>query len=132
MRFSSVRPPQFVANHVLPGAVSSIPFKSQVANLTRLGELQQLSQRGGQHLLMLVLVVGTAERTPHWEIDEYRPRCMGLLHDVPHRADDECGDAARLDPIGDETHGLVAERSVRHEQRQVDVQAPQLFGQGWD
>src|SRR5205085_8789758 len=63
------------------------------------------------------------------EVDEDRARRGYLLQDVAHRADDERRDAARFDAVGEETDGLVAVRSVGHEQRQVGALAGQLRGQ---
>jgi hypothetical protein len=47
-------------------------------------------------------------------------RWCDLAQDVVHRADDQCGDAVAFYNVGDETDGLMAERSVRDEQGEVD------------
>ena len=54
-------------------------------------------------------------------IDEGRARRRDLAHDVVRRADHQCRDAAGFDHVGDETDGLMAERSVGNEQGEIDL-----------
>lgn len=54
-------------------------------------------------------------------IDEGRTRRRDFTHDVMGRADDQGGNAGPFDDMSDETDGLVAERSVRDEQSQIDL-----------
>ncbi len=87
----------------------------------------QLGQRRREHLLVLARIMWTTKGAPHREIHEYGARCSRALHDVAHRTDDDCRDAARLDSVRDETHGLVAEGSIRHQDREINTQCLQLI-----
>jgi hypothetical protein len=42
------------------------------------------------------------------------------LHDIERRADDERGNSGAFDNMGDETDGLMAERSIGDEQGQIN------------
>jgi hypothetical protein len=53
-------------------------------------------------------------------IDEGRTRRRDFTHDVMRRADDQGANAAPFDDVSDETDGLMAERSIRDEQSQID------------
>ena len=76
---------------------------------------------------MLVLVMWVPKGPPHREINEHRARCSRRLHDVAHRTDHECRNATRLDAVRDETHGLVAKRSIWRQDGQVDTHGLQLI-----
>jgi hypothetical protein len=52
-------------------------------------------------------------------VDENRSRRSDSAHDVVSRSDDECGNAPSFDDVGDETDGLMAERSIGNEKREV-------------
>lgn len=71
---------------------------------------------------MPYLIVRVAKRAPDREIHKHRARGMSLLQNVAHGTYQERRDTQRLDAIGDETHGLVTEGSVRYEQRQVHIE----------
>ena len=62
-------------------------------------------------------------------IDKRRSRRRDFAHNVVRRADHQRGDAASLDHVRDETDGLMAERSVRNEQGEIDVRFGEFVGQ---
>mgnify|MGYP003347131234 CR=1 FL=1 len=73
------------------------------------------------------MAAGVAER----EIGEQEPRHAAVLDDIARRADDHRRDAVRFQVAGDQTHGLVADRSQRGEDRGlgfVFLQAAQDLG----
>jgi len=71
-----------------------------------------------------------AERPAHGVIDESAARRRDFRHDVKRRADHECGNALGFDDMRDETDGLVAKRSIRHEQRHIRFGSLQIAGNG--
>jgi hypothetical protein len=54
-------------------------------------------------------------------IDECRARRCDLAHDVMGGADHQRRNAVPFDDMGDETNGLMTERSVGHQQREIDL-----------
>jgi hypothetical protein len=56
-------------------------------------------------------------------IDESAAGRRDFRHDVERRANHKRRDPAVFDNVRDETDGLVAKRSVRHEQHRVDRRA---------
>ena len=71
-----------------------------------------------------------AERPAHGVIDESAARRRDFRHDVERRADHERGNAPGFDDMRDETDGLVAKRSVGHEQREVHMLLRQFTRDG--
>ena len=71
-----------------------------------------------------------AERPAHGVIDESAARRRDFRHDVQRRADHERGNALGFDDMRDETDGLVAERSIGDEQRQIHFGSVQIAGDG--
>ena len=61
------------------------------------------------------------EGSPHGVIDECAPRRPGFAHDVVRGADDQRRDPESFDHVCDETDGLMAERSIRDEQDEVNL-----------
>lgn len=53
------------------------------------------------------------------------------FHDVAGAAEDNGGNAVPFEVSGDQTHGLMADRSRRHQQRNVGVQATAGVEGGW-
>jgi hypothetical protein len=58
---------------------------------------------------------GSADRV----IDKHRPRRRDFAHDVEGGADYQSSNAARFDTVSYETDGLVAKRSIGHEQGEI-------------
>lgn len=71
-----------------------------------------------------------AERPAHGVIDESAARRRDFRHDVERRADHERGNALGFDDMRDETDGLVAKRSIGHEQRHLHFGSLQIAGDG--
>lgn len=65
-------------------------------------------------------IAGSAKRPPHRVIDKHRAWRGDFGHNVKGRADNQGRDAMAFDHVGDETDGLMAERSIRHEERNLD------------
>jgi len=124
-----MRPLQLGAHELLPRAIGASPLEGERSYLPGRGEAVKLGQRGRQHLSLLGAVVWPAKRASHREVDEYRARRPRLDQDVPGRPDDQRRRPQRFDARRDETHGLVAERSIRHQQGQVSPQPSDLVGQ---
>lgn len=62
-----------------------------------------------------------AEGATDWVIDKDNPRRGHFADDVMGGADEQRGNAVAFDDMGDETDGLMAERSIGHEQGEVDL-----------
>ena len=73
-------------------------------------------------------IMGRPESSPHRMIHKNRARRRNLAHDVECRARDESRNAPIFEHMGDETDGLMAERSAGHEQRQIDCLVCELIG----
>jgi hypothetical protein len=54
-------------------------------------------------------------------VDESGARRCDFAHDVVRRADDQRRNSSAFDDMGDETDGLMAERSVGNEQGEIDL-----------
>ena len=65
-------------------------------------------------------VIRLAARVAEREIREHEAGNAALLDDVPRRADDDGRQAVGFKVSRDQTHGLVANRSEREEERDVD------------
>jgi hypothetical protein len=72
------------------------------------------------------MVAGTAKGATDRMIDKNGPGRWDFRHNVEHRADDKGWDSEALDNVGDETDGLMAERSIGDKQGQVNVGLLQL------
>ena len=62
-----------------------------------------------------------AECAAHRMIDKDSARRCDFAHDVERCANHHCWNALAFDDMGDETDGLMAEGSIGHEQREVDL-----------
>ena len=65
-----------------------------------------------------------------WMIDKNRPRRRDFTHDVVRCPDHQCRNAAGFNDVSDETDGLVAERSIRNEQGEIDFGLFEFSGNG--
>ena len=104
----------------LPAAAAgNIPLALDIADLVGPRKPGQFLQGRGKNGLIAVAVVRWPKGPSDGVVDEDGPRRLNVAHDVERRADHQGRYAVRFDDVGDETDGLVAERSIRHEQRQV-------------
>ena len=75
---------------------------------------------------MALSIVGRSKRASHGVVDKCGPRRRHDPHDIERRPGDERRDAATLDDMSDETDGLMTERSIGHEQGEIDLSLDQL------
>lgn len=68
------------------------------------------------------------ERAADWMIDKDRPRRRNFAHDIVRGPDHQCRNAAGFNDVSDETDGLVAERSIRNEQGEINFGLLQIIG----
>ena len=87
------------------------------------GALQQ-AQRVLHNPALGLVVMGLAAGVAEWEVAEGEARHAALLHDVAGAAHEHGGNAVRFQVPRDQTHGLVANRSNRHKERDVDLVLP--------
>jgi hypothetical protein len=62
-------------------------------------------------------------------VDKRGSRRRDFAHDIVSRAGDERRDALTFEDVGDETDRLMAERSVGHEQGEIDLSIRQFSRQ---
>jgi hypothetical protein len=93
----------------------------KIADLFRCIKIRQLRQRRAENLSVLPAVAGMAEGATHRMINKDGARRRDSGHDVQHRADDQSWNGMVFDDMGDETDGLMAERSIGDEQCQINV-----------
>jgi hypothetical protein len=93
----------------------------KIADLSRFIEILQLRQRRSQNLFVSPAVAGTAEGATRRMIDKDGARRRDSGDDIQHRADDQSWDSVAFDDMGDETNGLMAERSIGDEQCQINA-----------
>ena len=121
----------FRSQFALPGAAAvGRPCKSRVADLAGLGEDRQLRQHPRQHRFIAPAVMGRAEGAAHGVIDKDRPWRDDLADNIEGRARQQCRNAAIIDHMGDETDGLVAEGSIRHQQCKINFRFYQVLRDG--
>ena len=130
-QFESTVVEHFRAQFVFPGAVSvRRPVTAEIANLAGAHKDWQLSQRFGKNGFVALSRIRRAECAADRVIDEGGARRRDFAHDVMRCADDERRNATRFDHVGDETDGLMAERSIGNQQREIDLRLPQFSGDG--
>lgn len=110
----------FRAQFFFPGpAVVILPLAVNIADLSGSRKSWQLTESSHENRFIARTVVWLSECPPDGMIDEGRARRRDFAHDVESRADYQSRNAASLDNVGDETDGLVAERSIGYEQSKV-------------
>jgi len=118
----------FRAQLVFPTAAAvRQPLATQVANLARATKARQLIQGSFQNRFIARTIVWRTEGASHRMIHEGGARRGDSAHDVVHGADDQSGDAARFDDVGDETDGLMTEGSVGNQQREIHPRASEFL-----
>ena len=121
---------QLGAKILFPGtATIGAPRAAEIADLARIRKFRQLGQRSREDDLAALSVVRRTEGPADGVIDEGAARRRDPAHDVVSRADDQSRDASAFDHVGDETDGLMAKRSVGHEEREIDLRLCQLIGE---
>lgn len=79
-------------------------------------------------------VVGSAAWTAEGKVGEHKAGHSALFDNVSGTSDHDSGNADVLQMAGDQTHGLMTDRSERDQQHQVDIILPapdaDLFGVG--
>jgi hypothetical protein len=110
----------FRAQGCFPSAAPvRFPLAMEIADLIGACEVGQFRQRCAQNCFVARSFVRRSECAPHRVIDENSARRCDFGHDIEGGADDECGNALCFDDVGNETDGLVAKGSVRHEQGKI-------------
>ena len=66
------------------------------------------------------LVARLAARIAEGKVGKDKTRHAALLDNIARRAEDDCGNALRLQMSGDQTHGLVTDRSQGDQQGNID------------
>src|SRR4029077_13706016 len=95
----------------------------RITNLTERGKVWQFSQRSSQHCFIARAIVRPPKGAAHGVIDENSAGWRYFAHNIESRADHQGRDALTFDDVGDETDGLVAKGSVRHQKRQINLRA---------
>ena len=80
-----------------------------------LKEIERDTNDCSLHHRIIRLTARVAER----EVREHEAGNAALLDDIPRRADYDGRNAVRLKVASDQAHGLVADRSERHEKRNI-------------
>jgi len=112
----------FGAQFIFPGAAGvRRPIAGEIANLAWAGELRQFSERFGQNGLVARPVVWRPEGAAYRMIYEGGPRRPDFGHNVMGRADNQRRSPACFENVGDETDGLMAERSIGNKQGDIDA-----------
>jgi len=121
----------FRAQFRLPGAAAvGRPIAMEIADLAGAREMRQLGQRPAKNNFVALPIMGRPEGAADRMINEGCARRCDPAHDVVRRADHHCRDSCSFDYMGDETDGLVAERSVGYEQGEIDLCLLQIAGDG--
>lgn len=94
--------------------------------LARLTKREQRAKNRHMHLTIACLAEGTSKCKRHLE----RPRHANGRSDLGHQCDGRRDDPAALDLRLDQTDGLVAHRSDRRQQRNVDAVSQQEIRRG--
>lgn len=92
--------------------------------------LQQVERYANDRLLHR-RIIRLATRVAEGEVREHETRDAALLDDIPCRADDDRRQAMRFQVSSDQTHSLVADRSEREEERDVDGVSATEIEDGW-
>jgi hypothetical protein len=120
IRFESMVAQHLGAKLLLPlAAAIRGPATAEIADLSRSREARQFAQRPRQDLTTALPLTRRAESPADGVVDENRSRRSDSAHDVVSRSDDERGNAPTFDDVGDETDGLMAERSIGNKKGEV-------------
>jgi len=92
--------------------------------------MRQLGQRPAKNNFVALPIKGQPEGAADRMIDEGGAWRRDSAHDVMRCADDHCRNSRSFDHVGDETDGLVAERSVGYKQGEIDLCLLQIAGDG--
>lgn len=121
----------FHAQFSFPGAAAvGRPIAVEISNLARASEMFQLRQCSVQDGFIALPMMGRTESAADGVVDKRCARRHDSAHDIVCRADHERWNSCGFDHVGNETDGLVAKRSVGHEQREIDLGLAQFIGDG--
>ena len=110
------------AQFVFPCAAAiGRPVNVRIANLTGSCKVRQFPHRLPEHCFVTLAILRWSKSTSHRVIDKHRAWRRDLGKDIEHRADDQSRNAAAFNHMRNETDGLMAERSIRYEQGQIDA-----------
>ena len=119
----------FCAQLVLPcAAAAGQPVAMQITNFTAIGEQRPFSKCLVENGFIARTVMRRAECPAHGVINKSAARGSNLRHDIKRRSDHERGNPMGFDDVRDEANGLVAKRSIWHEQRRINLRALQFAG----
>lgn len=107
-------------------AAAGLPHAMNIANLVWGSKLGELGENGGQNRLVAPAVVRRSKGPSYRMIDENSARRRDSAHDVKRGARDQSRGAGSFDDVGYETNGLVAKRSIGHQQCQIHRRIFQL------
>ena len=95
------------------------PSQGGLYGRTRAGSTFQEAQCQFERVTLRCDVKGLPRRVAKRQIAEQKTRHTAVFHDVFGTPHDHRWDAVRFQVSSDQTHGLVAHRSIRHEQGNV-------------
>lgn len=124
----AIHPYILTENLVLPRLLL-VPHEGKGLDAAGFVEGRKSPQRLGQNLLLQLRLMGFAGGVAEWEIQEGRPGWIDGSHDVVGRAHAQRRNAGLLGLPGDQSHGLMADGSARHQEGQVRALDKHLFDQ---
>ena len=92
-----------------------------------LKQIERDTDNRSLHSRVIRLTARVAER----EVGEHETRNAALFDDIPRGADYDGRNAVGLEVSSDQTHGLVADRSERHENRKIHSVSATQFEYCW-
>jgi hypothetical protein len=96
-----------------------VPLTLYIVDLIATGKFRYFVKRGSQNRLVAIAVMRWPEGSAYRVIDKDSSRRCHFAHYVQSGADHQGWNAARLNNMGDETDGLMAKRSIGHQQGEI-------------
>ena len=97
-----------------------VPLKGRLQRRARVTRGLKQVERHPDDSSLHVLVARLATRIAEGKVGKDKTRHAALLDNIARRAEDDCGNALRLQMSGDQTHGLVTHRSQGDQQGNID------------
>ena len=104
----------------LPPLAGFVPLKGRLQCRARVTRRLKQVERHADDSPLHVLVVGLATRIAEGKVGKDKARHAALLNNIARRAEDDRGNTLRLQMSGDQTHGLVTDRSQGDQQGNID------------
>ncbi len=121
----------FGAQFIFPGAAAvRRPQEPRIADLARSSETRQLGENPREHGFCALAVVRRTKGAAHRVIDEDRSWWKDLAHNIDRRAGQQSGYPLSFEHVRNETDGLMTERSVGYEQREINFGSGQFTSDG--